>query len=210
MNKQKQTRRLVLFAFFVAIELVLMLTPIGYIPIGPIRATTMHLPVLLAGILLGPKWGALLGLVFGLTSLATNTFSPTITSFVFSPFITVGGIHGNFWSLVIVLVPRILLGLLAGLFYRLLEKLIKKETIAAMISAACNTLLHTILVMGGIWVFFAQPYAAAKQMTIQEVWVFILGVITSNGVMEMIVAAIIIPILVKALKPTIERLNLDD
>ena len=210
MKNQKRIRQLVLFSFFVAIELVLMLTPIGYIPIGPIRATTMHLPVILAGILLGPKWGAALGAVFGFTSLITNTFNPTITSFVFSPFITVGGIHGNFWSLLIVMGPRIFLGFFSGVLYRFLCKFIKQDTIAVMLSAAANTMIHTILVMGGIWVFFAQPYAQARQMTITEVWAFIIGVITTNGVMETIMAAIIIPVLVKALEPFKGRLGLDE
>ncbi len=41
--------------------------------------------------------------------------TPGITSFVFSPFITVGGISGNFFSLVIALVPRILLGVILWL-----------------------------------------------------------------------------------------------
>ena len=99
MKNQKKIRQLTVAAFFVAVELVLTLTPIGYIPIGPINATTMHIPVILAGILIGRRWGAMLGGVFGLTSLAKATFSPGVTSFVFSPFITVGGVHGNFWSL---------------------------------------------------------------------------------------------------------------
>ena len=49
MKKNQKTRRLVLTAFFVAAQLVLMLTPVGYIPIGPVRATTMHIPVILGG-----------------------------------------------------------------------------------------------------------------------------------------------------------------
>lgn len=210
MNQRKRIQLLVLLAFLVAVEIVLTLTPIGYIPLGPIRATTMHIPVILAGILLGPKIGGILGLVFGLTSLFNNTVNPTITSFVFSPFITIGGIQGNFYSLIIVLVPRILLGVISGLLYKLFRKFIKNETIPMMLSALLNTMLHTILVMGGIWVFFATPYASARGMTLPEVWAFIIGVIFSNGVMEAIIAAIIVPILVKALKPTVERMNLDE
>ena len=71
-----------------------------------------------ATMLLGSGTGAFLGFVFGLTSLLINTFAPTVTSFVFSPFITVGGIHGNFASLLIVFVPRILLGWLSPVIYR--------------------------------------------------------------------------------------------
>ena len=69
MNQHKRIQLLVIVAFLGAIEIVLTLTPIGYIPLGPIRATTMHLPVILAGILFGPKIGGILGLIFGITSL---------------------------------------------------------------------------------------------------------------------------------------------
>ena len=210
MKQRKHIQLLVIIAFLVAIEIVLTLTPIGYIPIGPIRATTMHIPVILAGVLFGPKIGAMIGLVFGLTSLFNNTLNPTITSFVFSPFITVGGIHGNIYSLIIVLVPRIILGVLSSLCYKGLKKLLRQDTIAMMLSALLNTVLHTVLVMGGIWVFFANPYATARGMTLQEVWAFIMGVIMTNGVIEAILAAIVIPFLVKALKPRIERMDLVD
>ncbi|MBQ9047228.1 MAG: ECF transporter S component [Solobacterium sp.] len=210
MKNQKKIRQLTVAAFFVAVELVLTLTPIGYIPIGPINATTMHIPVILAGILIGRRWGAMLGGVFGLTSLAKATFSPGVTSFVFSPFITVGGVHGNFWSLFIVLVPRILLGFLSGVLYDVLRKFIKAETLCVSVSAAVNTLLHTLMVMGSIWLFFGQPYASAMGMTMTEVAAFIMGIITTNGIMEMIVAAVIEPVLVKALRPAVERMGIHD
>ena len=65
MNRKKSsTQRLTLAAFFVAIEMVLTMTQLGYLPIGPISITTMHLPVILAGIVLGPAYGAGIGLVF--------------------------------------------------------------------------------------------------------------------------------------------------
>ena len=61
MNRQKSnTQRLTLAAFFVAIEMVLTMTQLGYLPLGPISITTMHLPVILAGIVLGPTYGQVL------------------------------------------------------------------------------------------------------------------------------------------------------
>ena len=210
MNQHKRIQLLVIVAFLGAIEIVLTLTPIGYIPLGPIRATTMNLPVILAGILFGPKIGGILGLIFGITSLLNNTFNPTITSFVFSPFITVGGIHGNFYSLLIVLVPRILLGVLSAYLYRLLKRMMSNKILPMAISAIVNTMLHTILVMGSIWIFFASPYAVARDMTLVEVWAFIIGVITTNGVLEAILAGIVIPIIARALQPTVERMKLDE
>ena len=75
-----------------------MFTPLGFIPIGPMKATTMHIPVILAGILLGIKGGAITGLVFGISSVVNATINPTILSFVFTPFYSLGEYHGNFMS----------------------------------------------------------------------------------------------------------------
>ena len=116
-QSRKKTKFLVLLTMFCSIQVVLMLTPLGYIPLGPVRATTMHIPVILAGILLGVKGGAITGLVFGLSSVIINTITPTITSFVFTPFYSLGEYHGNFMSLVIAIGPRVLLGVLAAVIY---------------------------------------------------------------------------------------------
>ncbi|MCH4208206.1 MAG: ECF transporter S component [Solobacterium sp.] len=210
MKQKKQLRRLVLAAFFAAIEVVLVLTPIGIIPVGPVRATTMHIPVILAGILCGPGFGAGIGAVFGLLSLAKNTFEPTITSFVFSPFITVGGIHGNFWSLLIVLGPRILMGAMSGWLSSFLHRHIKQKALSDCIASAVSAITHTLLVMGGIWVFFGQPYASAQNLTVEAAGAVILAVIGTNGVVEMILAAVIVPILAKALKPAAVRMGVTD
>jgi len=209
MNHIQQNRKLTLTAFFIAIQIIMAVTPIGYIPIGAINITTMHIPVILAGIFLGTKYGALLGFVFGLTSMLRATFSPGITSFIFSPFITVGGISGNFWSLIIVFVPRIFLGWFSGKLFRLLRK--KTGNLpACAISAAVNTMIHTLLVMGMIWMFFGPSYAKALNIPVEGIAALILGVVTTNGILETIFAAIVIPALDKALWPTVRRMRLGE
>ena len=71
----------------------------------------VHIPVIIGSLLLGPKKGAILGALFGLTSFLNNSFvSPNATSFVFTPLYSVGDFQGNAWSLVICFLPRILVG----------------------------------------------------------------------------------------------------
>ncbi len=202
-------RQLTLTAFFIAIQVVMTLTPIGYLPIGAISITTMHIPVILSGIFLGAGHGALIGFVFGLTSMLRATFSPGITSFLFSPFITVGGISGNFYSLIIVFGPRILLGWMSGKLFRILRKKIGNLPSCA-VTAAVSTITHTILVMGMIYLFFAPQYAQALNISRDAVAGLIIGVITSNGILETILAAIVIPALDKALWPIVRRMRLGD
>ena len=54
MNKAFDTRKLVQLSLLAAMEIVLASTPLGYIPVGATRATTIHIPVIIGGILLGP------------------------------------------------------------------------------------------------------------------------------------------------------------
>ena len=82
----KKTQDMVKLALFAGIIVVLSMTPLGYIPLGAVKATTIHIPVILGSILLGWKAGAALGGLFGLTSLIVNTLTPSLTSFTFSPF----------------------------------------------------------------------------------------------------------------------------
>ncbi len=98
-------RKLTMISFMSVTIFLLSFTPIGFISIGVMRATIIHIPVIIGAILMGPKVGSFLGFLFGLSSLIVNTFNPTITSFVFSPFYSIGDIRGNFYSLLICFIP---------------------------------------------------------------------------------------------------------
>ncbi|MCR4951062.1 MAG: ECF transporter S component [Solobacterium sp.] len=209
-SNYRRIRQMTLAAFFIAIQAVMTLTQIGYIPVGAINVTTMHIPVILAGIFLGSRYGALVGFVFGLTSMLRATFAPGLTSFLFSPFITVGGISGNYASLLIAFGPRILLGWLSAKMFRFLRKKKVGDLTACAITAGANTMIHTLLVMGMIRLFFAPSYAAALGIDVSAVNGVILGVITTNGILETILAAFVVPALDKALWPTIRRMRLGE
>ena len=91
--KQTKTLELAQTALLSALIVLLAFVPyIGYIklPILAIQATTIHIPVIIGSVVLGPKKGAFLGGLFGLTSLINNTTQPGITAFCFSPFIEIG------------------------------------------------------------------------------------------------------------------------
>lgn len=202
---QQQTkakvRRLALLAIFISIELLLFFTPLGFVPVGPVNATTLHIPVIVAALLLGPKAGLSVGFCFGLLSLLKNTFSPTITSFVFSPFYSIGEIHGNLASLWIALGPRLILGFGTALLFAALVKLLHKQALAAAISATLMTFVHTILVMSSIYFFFAEPYAAVRKAAPMTLFTVIGTVIALNGVMELLLACFCAVGFVRVIKP---------
>ena len=186
------TLGMVQVALFAALIVLMAFTPfLGYIPLGFTRATIIHIPVIIGALLLGPKKGAILGFVFGLTN-------PTATSFVFSPFYELGEIHGGWQSLIICFVPRILIGVVPYYVYRGLTKCSKAKKAGQLLPLAAagvsGALVNTLLVMNLIFLFFQNAYASANGVASEAVYGFILGIIGINGIPEAIVAGVLVAI----------------
>ena len=93
-TSMSKTKGLVQMAIFAALIVVLAFTPfIGYIPLGFTRATIIHIPVIMGSLMLGPKKGAALGGVFGLTSFINNTINPTLYIIRIYPILQYGRIQ---------------------------------------------------------------------------------------------------------------------
>ncbi|HML46468.1 MAG TPA: ECF transporter S component [Clostridia bacterium] len=207
--RNARTLKLVQISLLAAIVILFAAVPgLGYIPLGFTRATTLHIPVIIGSILLGPKEGALLGAVFGLTSLFNNTFNPTPTSFVFSPFYNLGETGGNFWSLVICFVPRILVGVFPYYVYTGLSRRAssnKGKTFALALAGFTGSITNTLLVMHLIYLFFGSGYAAVRNIAESTLYTVILTVIGTNGVPEAIVAMILVTAIVRAVQASLHR-----
>lgn len=200
MKTLKNTKALTLLSVLAAIEVILSsFTPLGFIPLGSINATTMHIPVIIGAIFLGPVAGGILGGVFGILSVITNTIRLNPTSFVFSPFITISNTSGNFSSLLIAIVPRVMMGVIAYYTYKQVNKVLKNKTLVYSCTGIVGSLVNTILVMGGIYIFFGSQYAAAKQIEFSALFGVIMGMIGINGGAEAILAAVIVSAVCKVL-----------
>lgn len=255
--KNEKTYELVLTALFTAIIVIMAFTPLGYIPLVAINATIIHIPVILGALFLGPKKGAFLGFVFGLTSFINNTFKAvTASAFVFSPVLAadVIGISGVFKSLYICFVPRILVGVVPYFVYILIRRLLKggqkiwhvvingaasvilfisvrafiinltengsnlAGTIGGLISGIVLFIIltisgakqkntagiafayagltgaftNTLFVMSGIFILYKDAYAHALGIAGDAVIDVIMGIISFNGIVEAVVAAILV------------------
>lgn len=199
MKHKRDTKRLALLGMLIAVLLVMGMTGIGFIPLPVIKATTMHIPVILGAILLGPGAGAILGGAFGLCSIWANTITPGLLSFAFSPFMSTTGFPGMVKSVWIALGCRILFGWLAGWIWKLLQKLKMRDMAALPVTAAVSTVCHTLLVMGSIYILLAQQYAAAKNVAVSAVFGLVMGTVTASGIPEAIVAAVLVTAIGKAL-----------
>lgn len=195
MNNSK-TLPMVMTGLFSAIIVLMAFVPnLGFINLIVIKATLIHVPVIIGSIVLGPKKGAALGTVFGLSSLINNTFNPSLLSFAFSPFYSIGEIGGNAWSVVIALLPRILTGIVPYFVYtgiRAAFKNHKKSGLAALpVACAAGAFTNTLLVMNLIYFCFRAEFAAAKSIAVEAVYGAILGIIAANGIPEAIVAVVL-------------------
>ena len=191
-QRTRQVQSLAILAMFTAIIFLLTFTPLGLIDLPVIKATVLHVPVIIGSILLGPKKGAFLGGMFGLASLLKNTLVPGLSSFVFTPLIPAPGLdRGSPWALFICFVPRILVGIIPYFLFRGLKKLIKSDTVPLAVCGFIGSMVNTLLVMNLIYVFFGDSWGSARGVAGYLIYKAILAVIATNGIPEAIVAALI-------------------
>lgn len=181
MSKKSNVKTLVQLALLTAIELIMAFTPLGYLKIGPVSITFMAIPVAVGAIVLGPISGAFLGLVFGLTSFSqcfgADTFGTTLL-----------GINA-FSTAFMCLVPRILMGLFAGLIFGGLKKTTLGETGGALLSSLACSVINTVLFVGSLIVLFGNTeYIKGYGDSVIAV---IMALVSVNTVIEAIACTII-------------------
>ena len=204
---KQDTHYMAFLAMLCGILLVMGMTGIGFIPLPVIKATTMHIPVILGAILLGPGAGAVLGAAFGLCSIWVNTTTPGLLSFAFSPFMSTEGMAGVFKSLWIALGCRMMFGISAGWLWKFFNKVCKREYVSLSVTAALSSMLHTIFVMGSIYFLLASQYAEAKNVAVSAVFGLIMGTVTASGIPEAVAAAILVTVIGKALLRVMARMK---
>ena len=198
MNKRKKdTRWLASVALMMAVVILLASTPLGMIQLPVVKATTVHIPVILGAILLGPLAGSILGGVFGICSMVSNTMAPTLLSFAFSPFMSMTGISGAVKAVWISVGCRILIGVAAGWLWILLSKCKMNRMVALAVTGFMGSMVNTVAVMGSIYKLLALPYAQVKNVAVDAVWGLIMATVTASGIPEAVVAAVLVAIIGK-------------
>jgi uncharacterized membrane protein len=171
---------------FTALIIVMALVPmLGFIQIGAVAVTIIHIPVLIGGIFGGRKVSVSLGLAFGLLSLIVALTRPS------------GPIDLLFQNPMISVLPRVLFGLGMYELYRLFTKLFKNnEYISIPVAMILGTLLHSVLVLTALFVF---GRATLADLGITELFPFIWAVMLTNGFIEAALAGLIGGPIAKAL-----------
>ena len=186
-------------AMMAAIVVLLANTPLGMIPLVVTKATTVHIPVILGAILFGPLAGGILGGVFGVCSVIINTFTPALTSFAFSPFMSTTGLSGAVKALWVAVGCRILIGVAAGWLWKALSRTRMNSWTALSIVGFTGSMVNTVTVMGSIFLLFTQQYAQAKEVALEAVSGLILTTVLANGIPEAIVSTVLVAVIGKNL-----------
>ena len=198
-NRRKDAKWMAGVAMMAAIVVLLANTPLGMIPLVVTKATTVHIPVILGAILFGPLAGGILGGVFGICSVIINTFTPALTSFAFSPFMSTTGLSGAVKALWVAVGCRILIGVAAGWLWRALSRTRMNSWTALSIVGFTGSMVNTVTVMGSIFLLFTQQYAQAKEVALEAVSGLILTTVVVNGIPEAIVATVLVAVIGKNL-----------
>ena len=194
-------------AMMIALTLVLANTPLGRITMPFLTATTLHIPVIIATLVLGLEAGVLTGLTFGVHSLISNlTGASFFAPFFINPLVSV---------LPRVVFPVVVYAIAQGA-KRVLGRFDPHSVVAYVLASALGTAIHTAMVMGMIYLLgagrIAQMLAAGAGVpeTIAQsgigAGIALMGV--ANGVPEAIVAAVIAPVVTLAIDKAIGRIKI--
>lgn len=181
-------RQLTIIGMLSGISIFMGLTGIGFIPLPFMKATIMHVPVIIGAIIEGPLVGAAVGLVFGLFSIYQNITAPTLLSPIFM-------------NPIVAIIPRVLIGIIAYYVYKFMIKKFNKASLAYGFAAAFGTFTNTIGVLGLTYILFANQYAALKDVSQDAVLGMLSTIVVTNGIPEAIVSVlIVIPVVTGLMK----------
>ena len=180
-NLTPSTRTMTQMALFVALIILLGLTPIGMIPLGFIYISLLGIPVVIGTLLLGLPCGLGLGFCFGLVS-AMKAFglfgSPSTlvaTLMASSPVL----------AMIMTFLPRLLVPVTTSVCFHALSKRIKTRR-AVAVAAVAGSLTNTIFYLGLMLLFYCLMGIDSK-----SVLALIGGTGLIAGTLEAIVNAVI-------------------
>lgn len=187
--KTKSSNHVATIAIFFAVMLVINILSsviFNLLPV-PIKPTIVHIPVIIASILYGPRIGATLGGLMGVMSMIHNTIILLPTSYLFSPFVE----NGSIYSVLIAVLPRILIGVVPYYIYKAFRK-----PAGLALAGAIGSMTNTIFVLGGIFFLFSSVFNG----DIKSMLAVVFG---TNAIAEMVISAVLTTTIV----PTLQKVK---
>lgn len=195
-NVNPKVGRLARMALLVAIIILLTFTPLGYITLPFIAATTIQMPVIIGAMMMGPMAGLALGIAFGLSALCKVLMMPGA-----DPVATAILSYNFFLYAVIAIVPRGLMGWLSGLLFAGLNKTLPNQRLISYgITGFVGSMLNTIFYLGSLWLMASGIVAEVYSMDISGVGAMVMTVAATAGIPEAIVSCVIVAAVCRALQ----------
>ncbi|MBE6804295.1 MAG: ECF transporter S component [Clostridia bacterium] len=193
--RRRKTLALAQNAILTALIVLMAFTPIGYLPLGPVKMTFIMVPVAVGAITLGEKSGAFLGLVFGITSFiqcfGLDLFGTTL--FGINPV----------YTFIMCIVPRVLMGYLCGVIYKFIAR--KKRKLALVIASFFAPVLNTVFFMSLLMIFFGNSDYIMGIRNGAELLPFLVAFVGLNGVMEIVTTTVVAPPVASAIKKATQK-----
>ncbi len=193
--RRRKTLFLAQNAILTALIVLMAFTPIGYLQIGIVKMTFIMIPVAVGAITLGEKSGAFLGLVFGITSFiqcfGLDLFGTTL--FGINPL----------YTFIMCIVPRVLMGYLCGVIYKLVAR--KKKKFALVFASFLAPVLNTTFFMSLLLLFFGESDYIMGIRNGAELLPFLVAFVGLNGVMEIVTTTVIGPPVANAVKKATQK-----
>ena len=195
-NVNPKVGRLARMALLVAIIILLTFTPLGYITLPFIAATTIQMPVIIGAMMMGPMAGLALGIAFGLSALCKVLMMPGA-----DPVATAILSYNFFLYAVIAIVPRGLMGWLSGLLFAGLNKTLPNQRLISYgITGFVGSMLNTIFYLGSLWLMASGIVAEVYSMDISGGGAMVMTVAATAGIPEAIVSCVIVAAVCRALQ----------
>ena len=194
MKTGNRSRRTTLLGLLSAILLVLSMTPLGYLNIGPLAISFNMIPVAVGAAALGPVGGAVLGAVFGMTSFLQclgigGSSAMGVILFDINPL----------FAFLQRFLPRLITGFTVGVIYKVVRRFFKVG-VAGSAAGFCAALLNTVLFMGALILFYGNTQYLTDLIAGRNVIVFICTFVGINAVAEMAVSTLVTAALCTALE----------
>lgn len=173
-----RNKKIALTGALSALVIVLGITKLGLIPIGPTASITiLQIPIFIAVMLAGLSSGFFVGAVFGIMSLIQAAMSPS------------GVLDPLFVNPMCSVFPRMFTALVAWGIWKLITMIpYMPKTISAAVTGFLGTLAHTALVIGALYVFEG---GAVRDAMGGMGYLALMGALAVNATFEAIAATIV-------------------
>lgn len=187
-------------ALLAGIVVLMAFTPLGYLHVGLVQITFIVVPVAVGAVVLGPKAGLFLGLVFGLTSLLQPSSLAMISMVPWQ-------------SPIVCIIPRLFVGLVPALIYKGLSKVSKNRQINTAIACVLAPITNTILYLAFFVTFLGQfmagynpeAFGVFANQGFFKCFGIMLGMVSVNAIVEAASCLVIATAICNALWFTVNR-----